>query len=127
MSEQTVFAFRYPFIREEYDDFDGEGMVKVKCWKPGVRFEDESNAYRETVHTYADGVGEQIITLVGRYTPPGYRERVFFTRQWKDPDGKLFGKKALQVKGVAAFSTLIKGYRYEFEMDAPGFPAGDAA
>lgn len=58
----------------------------------------------------------QVVSLPGNFAP-----RVFYVRQWRDPDGKVFGKRTCQVTTVSTFSKLAKGYRYEFFLDGDLF------
>ena len=81
-------------------------------WSPGIRWEDGYQD-REAV---ADGVGEMLIVEVGRYTPPGFGPRVFYTRQFALPGGKLIGKPKLRVMGAGGFTRMCKGYRYGYEV-----------
>lgn len=117
MSE--VITVPFPFVRTTYtpwnpDDLPTAGPpLVVDSWRPGTETLD---AYGWDALTVADGIGQIELTVVGRYTPPGYRERVFFTRQWIDPDGRRFGKRKLRVAGAVAFASMAQGYRYPFEL-----------
>lgn len=51
-----------------------------------------------------------------------YQSRVFFTRQWTDPDGATFGKRGLHVVTIEKFRRLCRGYAHEFEMVEPAQP-----
>jgi hypothetical protein len=82
-------------------------------WKPGIRWCDHGYGDQEAV---ADGVGAMLLVEVGRYTPPGFGKRVFYTRQFVLPSGEAVGKPRLKVMGVAGFTRLCRGYRYEFEV-----------
>lgn len=108
-----IFEFRYPFIHDEYSEQDEGGVATVKCWRPGCRFENDHNG--ETL-TLADGIGQQILTCIGRYKPGKYPERIFYTRKWRDPSGKVFGKGACRVASLIAFRSIVSGYRHPFEM-----------
>ncbi len=107
------FEFAYPFFREEVDLFDGEGTAKTLSWRPGVRHElvDQGDAV-----AVADGVGKQIVTVVSIHKPGRFPERVFFTRQWEDPNGKRFGKPKLRIKTSPLFRKLVAGYEFEYEV-----------
>lgn len=110
-----AFVFTYPFIRSTYLEFDEDGVSGHATWKPGVRFENTRNG--DTL-SLCDGLGFQTVTVVGVFKPGKFPERVFFTRKWTDPDGKEFGKGKLHIKTKASFTTLISGYRHQYEMDA---------
>ena len=105
----------HPFIREKYSGpLDGGDFVSDhEAWRPGVRIEmvppDDSIFV-------TDGIGAQSLTIVSTHKPGRFPERVFYTRQWIDPDGKSFGKNKLRMTTAQAFRALIKGYRHKFEM-----------
>ena len=81
-------------------------------WRPGIRWEGGA----EDREAFADGVGAMLLTEIGRYTPPGYRERVFYTRQFVRPSGEAVGHPKLRVMGAAGFTRLRSGYRYGYEV-----------
>ncbi|WP_020476222.1 hypothetical protein [Zavarzinella formosa] len=111
--EKQVFEFSYPFFHEEVELFDGESTYKTLSWRPGVRH--ELTAYGDPL-AVADGVGSQIVTVVSVHKPGKFPERVFFTRQWKNPEGKVFGKTKLRVKTSPDFRKLVAGYGFKFEV-----------
>jgi len=114
-----VFTFDYPFVSFEYTEMDDEGYTTALSWKPGVEFADKANG---DVDVVAHGMGKQSVTIVGLYKPEGFRLRVFYTRQWTSPSGKQFGSRKLCIKGVAAFTNLIGGYRHRFTLRNPDIP-----
>ncbi len=105
-----VFQHSYPFVRTTHTEWDDEGSAEVPTWKPGVSREGEGTAY-------ADGIGGQIVTVISTHKPGRYPMRVFFTRKWRDPSGKVFGKTACRVLSLQAFRTLVGGFRHPFELD----------
>ena len=111
-----VYEFAYPFVRDtffdraDFDDY-GKRCEGNQCWKPGVR---QEQCAAGDFHLVADGVGSQIVTVVSRHKPGRWPARVFFTRRWRDPDGKEFGKIALHVTTAGSFTRLRKGYRHRF-------------
>jgi hypothetical protein len=117
-----VYEVRYPFVRDVYQEHEadesGSGYVELPTWKPGVRIEGGTDSqYREWTRNEADGVGLMRLTVVSRHRPSEkYRERVFFTREWVDPDGRTFGKKALRMLGAQAFKAISTSFRVEYEM-----------
>ena len=112
-----VFTVPYPFVQdtwvEHYDGEDGPETDEVPTWKPGVRSESVD------VGMEADAIGAQILTVVGVYRPGHFPTRVFYSRQWRDPDGKVFGKAKLRITTVPAFVGLTRGYRHPFELRKP--------
>lgn len=113
MKPDDTFEVRYPFIRDTYTEYDVDGPCERKTWRPGVRFEQHAPDDADAV---ADGVGAQIVTVVDVHKPGRFQTRVFYTRQWRSPDGRLFGKGGLKVKTLQAFRRLIAGYRYPYAM-----------
>lgn len=101
----------YPFVRELVSLFDGEGPADTWSWRPGVRYElvppDDSEAI-------ADGLGQVSYTVVATFKPGSFPERVFYTRRWRAPDGREFGKSCLHIATAAKFTGLLTGYRHEF-------------
>jgi hypothetical protein len=119
MSE--IYEAPYPFVRDVYGELDGDesgcGYVEVTTWKPGVRHE---YVYPDDTQSVADAVGKVRYTVISRHKPgPRYPERVFYTRKWIDPDGHEFGRCALRITTVQAFESLIRGYRFDYEMAKP--------
>jgi hypothetical protein len=110
------FAVPYPFSRDTYTvhDTDEETFTstEVPTWRPGTR-PDEGATYCDAV---ADGMGAMLITVVSVHKPGKFPTRVFFTRRWRDPDGREFGKGKLHIRSQAQFRFLIGGFRYDFEM-----------
>lgn len=119
----SVFDFPYPFVRDTFQEMDADGTAEIPTWKPGVRCEYDRH---ENDRTFADGMGAQIVAVVGTFKPGRFPLRVFYTRKWRDPDGKEFGKGACRIASIAAFRSIIGGFRHKFEMTMPPFdsPAG---
>lgn len=122
IEQGAVFTVPYPYFREEVvlppDDPEATSMVTAITWRPGVRWVqvyDDSEAE-------AEGMGAMLLTVIDVHKPGRFPARVFFTRQWRDPDGKLFGKGALRITTVPAFLRRTKGYMHEFELVAPQTP-----
>lgn len=106
---------QFPFTREVYeappDDPEGD-WVKVPSWKPGA----ELGADQYDEWCVADGRGEVVYTVIAVFKPGSFPTRVFYTRNWIDPDGKRFGKNNLRITTAQHFRTLIKGYRHDYEL-----------
>lgn len=113
-----IFEHPYPFVHSSYTEWDEDGSAEVPCWKPGVTMKE---TYEDYV-AYADGMGEQILTVVATYKPGRFPTRVFFTRRWRNPSGGEFGKGALRIATVQAFRSLTSGYRHDFELDEVPLP-----
>lgn len=103
-----------PYVRTTYDhyDLDGEDYSATTraTWKPGIEWEACGPEDSEAV---ADGIGKVLYTVVSvHHLPKPYTARVFFVREWIDPDGKKFGKRTLRIMGIAAFRRRLNGYRF---------------
>lgn len=109
----ALFEARYPYVRETVSLFDGDGMAEQLSWKPGTRGEARGPEDAEMV---ADAEGTIILTVVGVFKPGRFPTRVFFTRRWRDPDGREFGKGNCRMTTVAKFYELSRGYRHYYEM-----------
>lgn len=111
----AVFMVAYPYFREEVElpPADAESYPNTAItWRPGVRWVqvyDDSEAE-------AEGMGSMMLTVVDVHKPGRFPARVFFTRQWVDPDGKVFGKGGLRITTVPAFLRRVKGYMHEFKL-----------
>jgi hypothetical protein len=115
------FSAVYPFVRDTYTsyDFEPEGVTthELPTWKPGVRHADKGEG---DVESLADGLGQMVLTVVSVHKPGRYPTRVFFTRQWITPEGKLFGKAKCRMTTVGAFFVLSRGYRHEYVLAGCG-------
>jgi len=109
---QEFFA-EYPFVRAKYDDFSGGEPIQTESWRPGVNFESDGFAGHDAC---ADANGKVAYTVIAVFKPGSYPERVFFVRNWVDPDGKRFGKGNLRMTTSQNFKALIRGYRHPYEM-----------
>ncbi len=112
------FAVPYPYFRELVelppDDPEATAMAQVQSWRPGT-FTESDGGY--DVQSAADAMGEMLLTVVDVHKPGRFPVRVFFTRQWRDPDGKVFGKGGLRITTVPAFLRLTRGYMHDFYLD----------
>jgi hypothetical protein len=103
----------HPFVREEYHGFDEDGPFKRMSWRPGTRVEP---VYPDSAEEVADAMGTQIITIVSVHRPGRFPTRVFFTRRWRDPDGREFGKTKCHIKTEQALRRRVRGFCYEFRL-----------
>lgn len=115
LSEGMTFEIVYPFLRDTYHAYDGEGGYDVKTWKPGVEW--EGGLYRDSAGCDAEGLCR--FTVVSVHKPGRYPTRVFYTRQFTNPDGKPFGKGRLHMVSVEKFRRLIRGYRDDYDVGEP--------
>jgi hypothetical protein len=122
-----VFNHQYPFTRDEYYRWDGDDGKLTPTWKPGVRFEDISNAYNGgDSEAVADAIGAQILTVIDIHKPGRFPVRVFYTVHWVTPDGKQFGKGRLRITTLDAFRRRARGFLHEFIVRDIGIDQDDA-
>lgn len=105
-----VFMPAHPFVM-----VPGCGEIDVS-WRPGVSIEDD---HTPEFPLYCDGEGQQVLTVVSTHKPGRYHKRVFYTRQFIDPDGSPLGKPKLFVRSVGSFRQLAAGYRHRYKVDGP--------
>ncbi len=105
-----AFAVPYPFIRGLYYEDD---KPPTSTWQPGVWPEMVREGEEELV---ADGVGEMHLHVVSTHKPGRYPERVFYVRQWQDPDGRVFGASVLRIATINKFRRLAAGYAFSYRL-----------
>jgi hypothetical protein len=117
-----VFRVTFPFCRVEVDvpdpDPEGAGFATIKSWKPGVEFV-AAGYYGDDTDTICHGEGAMVLTVEAVFKPGRFPARVFFTRQWVDPDGKTFGKGNLHIMTAQAFRRRASGYVHEYRVESP--------
>ncbi|HDZ73736.1 MAG TPA: hypothetical protein ENH55_13405 [Aurantimonas coralicida] len=115
-----VLEVVHPFTWDKATVYDekADATKEIKTWRPGLRFELEDQASPDGGRgiAVAEAEGLQIFTIVSLHKPGRYPERVFYTREWQDPDGKRFGKLHLRVTTTVALRRRINGYAYEYEV-----------
>lgn len=113
----AVFDVRpFPFRRHVacVPDEDGE-YDNVPCWKPGAEWEE----YSEYTELTAHGEGALRLHVVSVHKPGRYPTRVFYRREWVDPDGKVFGRADLRVCVLSAFRRRAVRYLHEYVVRDP--------
>lgn len=107
------YSCKYPFVRTKYRVYDDiDSFKEIESMRPGT----EPVIYGDDTEYEADGVGEMILHLVSIHKPGKYPTRVFYTRRWKDPDGKVWGKKELKVTTQGNFRQMLKGFRHVYDL-----------
>ena len=82
-------------------------------WQPGCRSE---HVYPDDSELVSDAMGKMVVSIVDVHKPGKYPTRIYFTRQWKDPDGKVFGKTGLHIKTCQWLTKRLDGFHYKFRM-----------
>lgn len=111
----AVFCVKYPFVKEPYEKLEEDGPYTIESWRPGVSIE-YTGDYRRDMDVWAAGEGRMILTVVGRFKPKGYPERVFYTRKFIDPDDNIFGKNKLLISTLEKFKRHATGYALAYEV-----------
>ena len=111
MTAGEQFTIEYPFYWAS--EADPETGADEGGWIPGT---EGRLVPPDTAEEYADGIGYCVYTVVSTHRPGKYPTRVFYTREWLDPDGNEFGHKTLRVHSLGYFKRLIRGYRLPFQM-----------
>ena len=124
-----TYSVRYPFVLEDVelppDDPEATQPAIVKSWRPGVEWERDDDGSAEAV---AEAMGEMLLTVIDVHKPGRFPTRVFYTRQWKDPTGRVFGKAGLRITTIDAFRRRMSCYMHEFWLDGEKQPnAGEQA
>lgn len=113
MNPGDVFTIVYPFVMDSVW-IDPETGAPEDSWRPGTT-EQYIDPFGGT-DTFAHGEGTCTYTVVSTHKPGTYPLRVFYTREYTDPDGHTFGSGKLQVHSLTHFRRLIKGYRQEYQI-----------
>lgn len=113
-----VIEVPYPFVRDtfmthEADEEGGSFGSEIPTWKPGTC---NVGVGDEEYGSVADGMGAQLLQVISVHKPGRFPTRIFYTRQWRDPDGKTFGKGSLRVLSVGGFRSLARGFRHHYQL-----------
>lgn len=114
-----TYAAWFPFKREKYRPhpepenpgvWDGKYVDQPErdTWVPGWTTEACGSDGGDTSYGWR-GDGAMLLTVVSLHKPgPTYPERAFYIRQWRDPDGRVFGKNNLRcISSRALLSWLV--------------------
>ena len=108
-----TFTVEYPFVRIPKDEIwlISQSYSDVNPWRPGVLFR---HTWNDDAEAYCDGIGQMILTVIGTAYPKPFPTRVMYTRKWRDPDGREFGKRRLLISTLGKFNQLCRGYAHAF-------------
>lgn len=99
-----------PFVVEDQDipdpSPDGFGLVKVKRWRPGVRYQQTAPDDFEAVW---DGEGAELRRIVAIVNIDGGGSRILYRRSYRRPDGAEFGRDTVRMTTPSAFSAWSRG------------------
>lgn len=121
----------FPFLRHKASVLDDGEWDEVACWKPGTEFEATHRylghgEYTDDTTCVAHGEGALRLHVVSIHRPGRYPTRVFYRREWVDPDGKVFGRPSLKVCVLSMFRRLATRYAHEYVVrDKPAEQAGE--
>lgn len=108
-----VFERDHPFtwVVEHRGDLDREN----ERWRPGAW--ETKYIYPDSAVAIANGVGRVKFTVVSSHRPPGYPTRVFFTRQFFQPDGEAYASSKLRNCIASKFAKDIEKFPFEYEVE----------
>ncbi len=109
------FRVRYPYVRQPVTLCGEDGPYDANTWRPGVSIENDGSSYDQSV--WAESEGEMVLTVIDTFKPGRFPRRVFYTRQWIDPDGNAFGKSKLQICTLEKFGRISKGYQLAYDLE----------
>ncbi len=115
----------YPFTRTTYSPMGPDGVEREESWRPGTYYAATDNMGGGA--SFADGLGLMRVHEVSRHKPGRYPERVFYTREFIDPDGKVFGKRKLRMTTASAFASMCAGFRHPFSVRQHEHAQGNSA
>ena len=119
VQEPAEITVVYPFIKAPHTLLDEDGWYTAMSWRPGT-VEPKTHEYPEHCaehYRVAHGEGHMLLRLIQQVAlPKPYRARVFYVRQWRDPDGKEFGKRLLRLCTVQVWKSLCSGYRFPYRV-----------
>ncbi len=109
----------FPFVRTTYeaapeDPEEWGAPIERPTWRPGVEHEQTNNG---DSWSFAHADGEVAYSVIATFRPGKYPARVFYLRNWIDPDGKRFGKNNLRITTIQNFRLMLKGYRHDYEIE----------
>lgn len=81
-----------------------------ETWVPGW-YHEALPPYGEDSRPVWDGEGQEVRLVVSVHKPGRFPPRVFYTRQWRSPDGRQFGKTGLHMTTHQAFVSWRSGER----------------
>jgi hypothetical protein len=122
-----TYSAWFPFKREKYQphpEHEGDGEYshppERDTWVPG--WSTEVGGCEGEHITYGwHGDGAMLLTVVSLHKPgPTYPERAFYVRQWRDPDGREFGRANLRCISSRALKSWLAGRKMAFLFDDPG-------
>lgn len=103
----------YPFTRDIYGEWTEDGLIEHDTWRPGTR---PKPIYPDDAEDVADAEGLMILEIISIHKPGKYPTRIFYTRKYQDPDGKVFGKGRLHIASVDKFRRLSAKYYYDYRV-----------
>ena len=103
-------------------DVEGVSSSWRPSWRPGVNGHRYEQQYDREI-AIADGAGDQILTVVSVHKPGRFPTRVFYTRQWRSPDGVTFGKSRVHIATSEKFRRTATSYQHRWTVEDRGVDA----
>lgn len=117
----AIFERWWPFhlIKESRRAPDGSPLTDG-FWCAGWETESGGDYGEDAIQTW-NGEGAQVRTVISIHKPgPTFAPRIFYVRQWRNPEGEIIGKRRLFVETEGAFRRFLSGATLHFLAEARG-------
>jgi len=109
-----VFERAHPFTWVE----EGSGENAFERWRPGAWNIDSAG---EDVLTSCTALGKVKFVVISTHRPPGYQERIFFTREFTTPDGSRYAPARLMNCIARKFRKDVAAFPFAFDVEEPNY------
>lgn len=114
-SADRIFKVKFPFVTTSWTEMTADGPEPHASWKPGTEFVEDGPEGEGNLHCHAEGW--MVLTVIDTFKPGRFPERVFYTRQWIDPDMRVFGATKLHMATVEKFRRISRRYLHDYVND----------
>lgn len=87
-------------------------------WRPGAW---NIDSVGEDVLPSCTALGRVKFTVISMHRPPGYQERVFFTREFITPDGEKYAPARLMNCIARKFRKDVAAFPFRFDVEQPDY------
>lgn len=110
----AVFEREHPFTWVEERGRLSTGPDDVyERWRPGAW---ETKIISDDAAMACHGEGTVKFTVISVHRPPGYQERVFYTRHFTDPEGGSYATNKLHHKVMRGFQKEAEAFPFRYEV-----------
>lgn len=111
----AVFEREHPFTL--VIENQGDPTFEHERWRPGAWETWADDGSDDPVTAKAHGLGRVKFTVVSTHRPPGYPERVFFKREFTNPDGEKYAPGRLMNSVRRKFLRDVAAFPFRFEVE----------